>query len=156
MISNNLPSKSLRERGSIKHRFVRSIRVSSWRVLKPIPWHFLDGLIFLFYALYVVVFRDRERSQISVDSLVERGSASCCFLYCCFLHIEFHLSSLAIARTFSMSPHLLFLYSREASERLKNKKSEKSWIILYLTESVRKDRIIPTQRPGSSDSHQDS
>lgn len=84
-------SESLRAKGSIKHGFVRSIKVSTCRVLKPIPWHSLEMLMFLLQALYAVVFSVRERPQISMDSLVDKSSASCSFFCCCFLSTKFHL-----------------------------------------------------------------
>lgn len=109
---------------------MKSIRVSSWRVLSSaknlhfdIPW-----ICFFFSTLETVCCRFwvRERSQRSIQSLVERCIASC------FLHSECYHPSVQHTGLFHVSsspvPVLKLGISKDESQ-----KPVKSWLFLYLT-----------------------
>lgn len=119
-------------------------------MLKTCTLIFLGDAYFSTLGTIYCRFSLREMSQRSMESLVVRNIASCCFLHSILPFLTcstglFHVS------------HLLFLSSNLACQRMNSQKPLKSCLVLYLPGSVRKDFIIPTQRDlWSPDSHLDS
>lgn len=82
----------------------------------------------------------RERSQRSMESLVKRYIASCCFL-----HSKYYLSFHAVYRPFSCLSSSVPVLKHDMS---KDEESKASEVLLcpVLTGSVRKHPIVPTHR----------
>lgn len=87
---------------AVWNRVVKSIRISNQRVLSGAKYLHFDIPWKAYFSTLGTICRRfwlRERSQRSMESLVEGYIASCCFL-----HSEYYLSFHAVQQVFFMSP----------------------------------------------------